>query len=105
MSAMSQTEGNKRIKDRGRGRELEREEQAAEHPSQKERGLWGCSQGYRAKPGSVERQSDGGRGAARAREREAEREAERGERGEKRERGGRSMQVYAVYERERNNMW
>lgn len=55
---------------------MERGKQAAEHPSQKERGLWGCSQGYRAKPGSVERQSEG-RGEGRERERETDREREK----------------------------
>ena len=92
------------IKDRGRGRELERGEQAAEHPSQKERGLWGCSQGYRAKPGSVERQSEGGEGGSESeskREREREREAERGERGEKKRKGEGGRCRYVLYMRER----
>ncbi len=64
---MSQAERNKRIKDGERGK---RGEEAAEHPSQRRRGLWGCSQGYRAKPGSVERQCEGGEGGRESGERE-----------------------------------
>lgn len=77
MSAVSQMEKTRELKteeqEEGRGRRDGEREQAAEHPSQKERGLWGCSRGYRAKPGSVERQSEGGGG-----QREREREDEKG---------------------------
>lgn len=82
---MEKTRELKTEKEEGRRRDRERE-QAAEHPSQKERGLWGCSQGYRAKPGSVERQGEGGRGQ---RERD-------GKNKKKGKRGGGSMQVYVV---------
>lgn len=54
------------------GRERRQGEQAAEHPSRKERGLWSCFQGYRAKPGSVQRQSKRGRGGTKESERERE---------------------------------
>lgn len=71
MSVVTKMRILKREGEEGRRRDGERE-QAAEHRSQKERELWDCSQGYRAKPGSVERQCKGG--AQRQREREQEKE-------------------------------
>lgn len=64
MSAMSQTEKKRQEIEDGRGRDGERE-QAADRPSQKERIVWGCSQGYRAKP-----ESAGGGGQTRKKGRE-----------------------------------